>query len=82
MKLWAFVFCQPVQLQSARVAAPNKAVACMTLAALLPGSYDLAQPRLGCDCILQFAGYVNEENPRIMSVVSIDGREYLNEDPQ
>lgn len=75
MKLWSFVFCQPGTLQSARVAAPDKAFACGLLAALIGVGLDLTQPRLGASVLAQYAGEVGVAEPAVLSIILADGTE-------
>ena len=76
MKLWSFIFCDPAaKLQSARVAAPDKATACLVLSTVLEIPLDPSQPRLGAEVLLQYAGDVDAADAGLLSAVLPDGRE-------
>lgn len=80
MNLWSFIFCDPAWLQSARVAAPTRAVACAQLSSLMDCTFDPTQTRLGANVILQHAGKSDLAEPAVVSVVMPDGQTILNED--
>lgn len=76
MKLWTFIFASAeAMLQSARVAAPDRAKACILMAGMTGLEMKTASgesPAPGV--ILQSSGLVEESEPRIISVVTRDGR--------
>jgi len=80
MKIWSFISTQPDRLRSARVLAPDRAMACMVLGGALsteeaPVYLDPNQPRLGCEVILNYAGESAETDARVLSVVLANGEE-------
>lgn len=74
MKLWSFLFTRPDHdLQSARVAAPDRVVACMIMGAELGVDITPARDRR-TDVICQYAGEVEMLEASLVRAVRRDGR--------